>query len=195
MLSNTGRIAWKGADVDKVVGFTGGEHGTWRLDALRPVRGEALPQVARLSVIGPGMAYPSGSRWLLRGVTSNERYVTRAERDELRAVQEGLGRPTATCAAMIPIRKNAAWWELAQDDRRAILEDQSRHIRTGLKYLPPIARRLYHCRDLGEPFDFLTWFEFAPDHASAFEELVGLLRSTEEWRYVDREVDFRLSLA
>ena len=96
-------------------------------------------------------------------------------------------------AALIPITKSAEWWELAQDERREIFEERSRHTATGLRYLPAIARRLYHCRDLGEPFDFLTWFEYAPSDADAFEELVGLLRATEEWRYVVREVDIRLS--
>jgi hypothetical protein len=62
-----------------------------------------------------------------------------------------------------------------------------------MTYLPRIARRLYHARELGEPFDFLTWFEFAPEHAQAFEDLVGMLRSREEWTFVDREVDVRLS--
>ncbi|MFX6201819.1 chlorite dismutase family protein, partial [Acinetobacter baumannii] len=84
------------------------------------------------------------------------------------AVQQGLGRPEARCAALIPIRKNPAWWALAQDERRAILEEQSHHIAIGLEYLPPIARRLYHARELGQPFDFLTWFEYAPEHAEAF---------------------------
>jgi hypothetical protein len=51
---------------------------------------------------------------------------------------------------------------------------------------------LYHCRDLGQPFDFLTWFEYAPKDAAAFEELVIALRHTEEWKYVEREVDIRL---
>ncbi len=64
-----------------------------------------------------------------------------------------------------------------------------------MKYLPAIARRLHHCRDLGEPFDFLTWFEYAPKHSEAFEELVGRLRETEEWVYVEREVDIRLTRA
>jgi hypothetical protein len=61
--------------------------------------------------------------------------------------------------------------------------------------LPAIARRLHHCRDLGpdEPFDFLTWFEYAPADAGAFEDLVGTLRDSPEWRYVDREVDIRLA--
>jgi hypothetical protein len=58
--------------------------------------------------------------------------------------------------------------------------------------LPAVARRLYHARELGEPFDFLTWFEYAPSDASRFEELVAALRDSEEWRYVDREVDIRL---
>jgi hypothetical protein len=125
---------------------------------------------------------------------SNERYVRREEKAQLIATQEGLGRPTSTCAALIPIRKNAVWWALTQDDRRAILEEQSRHIRIGLRYLPAIARRLHHCRDLSEnePFDFLTWFEFAPEHAADFDALLQELRTSVEWTYVEREVDIRL---
>ncbi|MDP9443955.1 MAG: chlorite dismutase, partial [Actinomycetota bacterium] len=71
--------------------------------------------------------------------------------------------------------------------------ETSHHIEIGLEYLPPVARGLYHGRDLGEPFDFLTWFEYAPQHASAFEELVARLRQTREWEFVEREVDIRLN--
>jgi hypothetical protein len=62
-----------------------------------------------------------------------------------------------------------------------------------MEYLPAVARRLHHSRELGEPFDFLTWFEYAPEHADAFEEMVRRLRSTAEGRYVEREVDIRAS--
>jgi hypothetical protein len=62
-----------------------------------------------------------------------------------------------------------------------------------LEYLPAVARRLHHSRELGEPFDFLTWFEYAPKDCESFEELVRRLRDMEEWRYVDREVDIRLT--
>lgn len=88
------------------------------------------------------------------------------------------------------------WWSLAQDERRSIIEERSNHVKTGLKYLPAVARRLYHCRDLGseEPFDFLTWFEYASSDNAAFDELVAALRETEEWTYVDREIDIRLIL-
>jgi hypothetical protein len=50
------------------------------------------------------------------------------------------------------------------------------------------------CRDVSEhePFDFVTWFEYAPGDAAAFDDLLAELRVSEEWRYVDREVDVRL---
>ena len=128
----------------------------------------------------------------LRGVASNVRYATSAEISSLRSVQEGLGRPSATRAALIPISKSEAWWALAQDERRAIFEEKSRHHSIGIRYLPEIARKLYHCRDLGEPFDFLTWFEFAPEHEILFNGLLGQLRASREWTYVTREIDIRL---
>lgn len=162
---------------------------------MEAVAGDGLAAAERLAVIEgatmPGA--PATARWVLRGATSNTRYTDRRELDALVAVQQGLARPQATRAALIPIRKTEAWWALAQDERRAILEERSRHIAVGLEYLPAVARRLHHSRELGEPFDFLTWFEFAPEHAGAFEELVRRLRATEEWRYVDREIDIRLS--
>ena len=61
-----------------------------------------------------------------------------------------------------------------------------------MKYLPTIARKLFHSRDIGEPFDFLILFEYAPADADAFEELLIALRKTEEWKYVDREIDIRM---
>ena len=175
------------------VSFSGGRTGAWRIDSLAAVRGETLPDAERLEMRDGDVAATPGAVWVLRGVTSNERYTTRGEHDALRAREEPLGRPRATRAALIPVRKSAAWWALSQDERRAVFEERSRHIAIGLEYLPAVARRLHHARDLGEPFDFLTWFEYAPDTAAAFEELVARLRATDEWRFVEREVDIRLA--
>jgi chlorite dismutase len=177
--------------------FVAGDAGPWRIVNIDTVVGDPLPAAVRVRVEEETSASASNTRWVLRGVTSNERYVTRTEKQKLVARQEGLGRGTATCAALIPIRKSDAWWSLPQDKRRRIFETRSRHIGIGLDYLPAIARRLHHCRDLAsdEPFDFLTWFEFAPDDESLFNELVARLRATEEWKYVEREVDIRLSRA
>lgn len=173
--------------------FVGGDAGTWLVARIAAVRGDPLEQVARVAVVDRSLdGLPSGAKWLLRGVTSHERYVTRHEHELLAAKTPVLGRAEATCAALIPIKKSASWWELAQDERRAIFENRSEHIKTGLQYLPAVARRLHHCRDLGEPFDFLTWFEYAPADSDAFDDLVGRLRRTDEWTYVEREVDIRL---
>lgn len=175
--------------------FAAGQTGEWFIQSIAAVTGDPLPAAACLSV--RALPIPASDAaapvWALEGTTSNLRYTTGAEEGALKARQEGLGRAGATCAALIPIRKSQAWWELPQDERRAIFEERSRHIGIGLDYLPAVARRLYHARDIGGPFDFLTWFEYAPQHAAAFEDMVGKLRRTEEWRYVDREVDIRLS--
>ena len=176
--------------------FRGGPSGAWQVTSLLPVTGESLAPVHFLSAVNSGSIalplLPSPTSWRVAGVASHVRYVERAEKTQLAAVQPELGRTEATCAALIPIKKSSAWWELTQEERRQIFEDKSHHITASLKYLPAIARQLYHCRDLGEPFDFLTWFEYAPEHAAAFEELLAMLRATEEWTYVEREVDVRV---
>jgi len=176
--------------------FRGGQSGGWQVTSLSPIRGKSLPPVRALAVVKSAAIalplLPSQTSWRVAGVESHARYVERAEKIQLEEVQARLGRTEATYAALIPIRKSSAWWDLTQEERRQIFEDKSRHIAGSLKYLPAIARQLYHCRDLGEPFDFLAWFEYAPEHAEMFEELVGMLRATEEWTYVEREVDVRV---
>jgi len=177
-----------------VSAFVGGAEGPWRVERLDAVTGPPLQGVERVKVVeGPAATGSfAGSAWVLRGAASYERYVRRVEHDDLAARSPELGRPEATRAALIPISKSSAWWALPQDERREIFEERSHHIATGLGYVPAIARRLHHGRDLGEPFDFLTWFEYASADADAFEDLVARLRRIEHWRYVTREVDIRL---
>jgi hypothetical protein len=152
--------------------FVGGASGAWIVRSQVACIGESLPTVACIDVV-PGTVPAPVVGWALRGISSNDRYVVRSEKVQLAAKQQALGRADATYAALIPIRKNAAWWAMTQDERRAVFEEQSQHMRVGMKYLPPIARRLHHCRDLSEAeaFDFLTW---------------------REWEYVEQEVDIRL---
>jgi len=179
--------------VSNAFSFAAGDAGPWKVTRMIEVKGPGLAPASRLNVLNELLpAVPAGGRWVLRGLTSNVRYATRAEMARLEAAQPALGRPEAIQAALIPIRKSRAWWELAQDERRRIFEETSRHTAIGLEYLPAVARRLHHSRDLGEPFDFLTWFEFAPEHSGAFDELLARLRATEEWKYVEREVEVRL---
>ena len=173
--------------------FIGGEVGNWKITRMESVVGTTLEPVARVDMYNGSLStLPAKATWLLRGVVSYERYVTKEEKNKLSTASPPLGRLEATCAALIPVHKSATWWAMTPDERRTIFEERSHHIATGLKYLPAVARRLHHCRDLGEPFDFITWFEYAPKDKEVFEELVITLRRTEEWIYVDREIDIRL---
>ena len=180
-----------GADLLPVT-FAAGPVGRWSIERITPIRGETLPRATRLDM-HEGPFTRGEESWVLHGITSNARYVERAEKLELDARSPRLGRSDATRAVLIPIQKSPAWWALAQDERRAVFEARSQHIAVSLPYLPRIARRLHHSRELGGPYDFLTWFEFAPEHAAAFDELLGTLRASEEWTYVESEVELRLA--
>lgn len=167
----------------------------WHVTHMQTIIGEPLSAVSSVLVTAESFPLlPAEPVWRLQGVTSNARYITRAEKQELVNRQAALGRPEATRAVLIPIRKNDAWWNLTQDERRQIFEEQSHHTAIGLKYLPAIARKLHHCRDLGtvEPFDFITQFDFAPADEGAFDDLLEALRETLEWTYIDRETEIRL---
>ena len=173
--------------------FAGGETGEFRVLRATTLVGEPIADVPRIAY-GDSPAVPPEllPSWVFRGVTSNLRYTVRSEKDVLVAQSPALGKSRA---ALILLKKNDAWWNLAQDERRQIFEEQSRHTTIGMRYLSGIARKLHHCRDLGsaEPFDFLTWFEFEPSDEPAFDELVAALRASVEWRYIEREVDVRLA--
>ncbi|AZP12940.1 chlorite dismutase family protein [Undibacterium parvum] len=173
--------------------FVGSDVGLWNVTNQNTIVGSALESVQRIEVINsPLNKLTEQGVWALQGFTSNVRYANRNEIVKLQAAQEGLNRNASVCAALIPIKKNAQWWAMSQDERRSIFEEQSHHTEIGLGYLPEIARQLHHSRDLGEQFDFITWFEFAPEHTELFNQLLAQLRATKEWQFVDREIDIRL---
>jgi hypothetical protein len=175
--------------------FIGGDNGTWQVASQQTLLGAPITSVARVEMISGGLAeVPSDAAWVLQGVATNDRYTTAAEKAELIKRQMPIGRPAATRSALILMRKTAAWWALAQDERRAIIEEQSHHIAIGLRYLPAVARRLLHCRDMGtdEPFDFIGFLDYAPSDEAAFDDMLGQLRATPEWSFMEREIEIRL---
>ncbi|MBK7749787.1 MAG: chlorite dismutase family protein [Candidatus Obscuribacter sp.] len=173
--------------------FIGGSKGPWSVKKITGVKGQPIAEVSALRIVESDVREKnSEEKWLFKGFTSNTRYATSDEVASLKKLQPEIGRKEATCAAMILVKKSDSWWQLAQDQRRKIFEEQSHHNSIGMDYLPAVARRLHHSRDLGEEFDFITWFEFAPSDIPKFDELVDRLRASEEWTYVEREVDVRL---
>ncbi|MBB3320161.1 MULTISPECIES: chlorite dismutase family protein [unclassified Rhizobium] len=185
-----------GAPNPRATTFVGGNQGGWIVVSQRALLGPPLAAVSRVAMLsGNGPAEASDAAWILRGVATNDRYTTRDEKRSLVERQEPIGRPEATRAALILLQKSADWWAMTQDERRAVLEEQSHHIAIGLRFLPAIARRLLHCRDLemDAPFDFLGFLDFAPADEPAFEDVLSELRATKEWSFMEREIDIRLA--
>jgi len=93
-------------------------------------------------------------------------------------VQGRTRRAEAKLAALIPIPEvGGVVGADAGKKRRKIFEDKSHHIASSLKFLPAIARQLYHWPRPRRP-SILTWFEYGLAHEPLFEELVGMLRET-----------------
>jgi len=167
--------------------------GDWRITNVVNHSGAGLRPASHISIAnGPLSRIPVGTSWVLRGVVNNTRYVTREDRCDGAICQTKAFSDEMPCAALIAIRKSDAWWNLTRSDRRDIVEERSRRITDGFALFPAIARRFQYSRDLGEPFDFVTWFEYDPSDVSIFDELVNVLRTSEEWNYVEREIEFRL---
>lgn len=101
------------------VTFSAGAQGVWQVQRIVPGIGDSLPSAPRLSMI-EGAVSDHGHAWQLRGVVSNPRYSTASELKQLTTVSPPLGRPGATAAALIPIRKSETWWRMGQDERREI---------------------------------------------------------------------------
>ncbi|HEY9048149.1 MAG TPA: chlorite dismutase family protein [Ohtaekwangia sp.] len=177
-----------------IFSFIGSARGSWKVQSMTTVTGRSLEYVSAIDVRAGelNLIEKSSAAWVITAALSHARYTTRKEKVELADSSLQTGNPDFDFAAMIPIKKSAEWWEMTQDERRRIFEEDSRHIRNGLAYAGIIARRLYHSKDRGEDFDFVTWFEFTSSHANAFDTLCELLRSSEEWKYVLREIDIRL---
>ena len=178
---------------DSFFQYVGGSSGAWRVTEMTTHSGVPLKPVTHIEIVHGRANHPSNrASWVLRGLARNTRFFTREERASTDSRRFAANPSASTCAALIPIRKSAEWWSLEAEDRQEIIEARTLHIRQGLRFLPAIARRLLHGRDLGEPFDVVTWFEYAPRDARIFDELVAALRSSMEWQYVEREIDIRL---
>lgn len=96
--------------------FVCSDDGDWEIGSKTSIRGDdPLPSTAKYVTIQSAAIVPKNSdpsisaAWVLRGVTSNERYVTKEEKAGLVAKQAGIGRESCRHAAVILIRKSPAW--------------------------------------------------------------------------------------
>jgi hypothetical protein len=74
----------RAATTPLLVSFAAGNIGAWRIDRITPAAGDSLAVAPRLNVIDGGNAVNgSTATWILRGSTSNTRYTTRSEVEQL----------------------------------------------------------------------------------------------------------------
>src|SRR5437870_13404852 len=127
--------------------FLAGATGRWKVERLEGIRGPSLATASHLEVSLGSKTTPQHALWILHGVTSHERYATRAEHDRIAAVQPPLDRAEATSAARFPIARAAARWEFPQQDRRATSDEVWRYVAFARACPPASARRTHHVRD------------------------------------------------
>jgi Chlorite dismutase len=193
------------ASLQGVSGAAGQHQTSYRVEKVVSVRGEPGVKIAPDSVIvrldvasrlhGTAGAKPA---LLFQGVPQHLEYTTQVQRDELnRRSRAELPPSKDTVAVVIPIRKSAAWWALALDQRHAHfqkMDGKVGHTAIGAGYVDRIYRKLYHSRYSVETtdYDFITYFEFQRVHATDFTDLLAKLRDPQlnpEWNFVDREYE------
>jgi chlorite dismutase len=141
---------------------------------------------------------PSGQGDLV-AVTQHLGYTRSTERAELAATATpGQG----AHVVVIPLTKSPGWWSLAHDERDRLFRGADKadgHVTIGRPHAKTILRKLYHGRGVpGAGWDFITYFEFEPELAADFRDLLSGLRDplrNPEWAEVVRESEIWLERA
>lgn len=95
------------------------------------------------------------SQTILNGLTKKANYVPGFP-DQMKADLKTASEP-GPYLAVIPIRKDAEWWAMPQEQRAVMMQE---HTEAALPYHKTVKRKLYHSTGLDD-FDFITYFETA----------------------------------
>jgi chlorite dismutase len=153
-------------------GYKAGSDYMLRLHAYEPAKAQAFlidfgnTRVGRHSDVEVAMI----------GVTKALNHTTKKKAPEL-LEQLKAGKYTGEApkyAFMIPIKKDAAWWNLSEQDK---LTKMVEHTVPTLPYLVNVKRKLYHSTGLDDT-DFITYFE--TNDLVAFNDLNIALHSVPE---------------
>jgi chlorite dismutase len=115
----------------------------------------------------------------LVGITKALNYISKDKSADLNA---GLSSASYSgdaprFALMVPVKKNADWWNLTDAQR---LKEMETHTMPTLPYLVNVKRKLYHSTGIDDT-DFITYFE--TNDLGAFNNLMLSLASVPENRY------------
>ena len=117
------------------------------------------------------------SSTVFSGLTKKANYVPGMPdnlKAELKTPSEPGPRPYVI---VIPIRKDADWWSLSQEQRAAMMQE---HTEASLPYHKTVKRKLYHATGLDD-LDFITYFETS--RLEDFQSLILALEKVKEYRH------------
>ncbi|CAA7620500.1 chlorite dismutase family protein [Magnetospirillum sp. UT-4] len=118
----------------------------------------------------------------LVGITKALNYITKDKSADLNAglTSATYSDPAPRYAIVIPVKKDAAWWNMSDEQR---LKEIEVHTVPTLQYLVNVKRKLYHSTGLADT-DFITYFETAD--LGAFNNLLISLAKVPENKHHTR---------
>lgn len=127
------------------------------------------------------MSTPLGRRLrhthTFNGMTKKANYVPGFPDDLKAALKAPADAGPMPYAIVVPIRKDAEWWQLDQAARTEMMKE---HTEATVAYLQTVKRKLYHSSGLDD-LDFITYFETAK--LDDFNNLVIALEKVKENRH------------
>ncbi len=126
-----------------------------RLNAYEPLNSQAFLTEFAATRLGRN----SDVTFSVFGVTKPLNHTTKEKSpDLLKALQEtAYSAPDPKYAFMIPIAKDAEWWNMSEADKLKRMEE---HTLPTLPFLVNVKRKLYHSTGIDDT-DFITYFETA----------------------------------
>ncbi|MFM8552109.1 MAG: chlorite dismutase family protein [Nitrospiraceae bacterium] len=130
-----------------------------------------------VELMGTGLGKHLANTATFNGLTKKPNYVPGFS-DELKTTLKTPPDPgPKPYVIVVPIRKDAAWWQTSQEERSAMMKE---HTEASLAYLNTVKRKLYHSTGLDD-LDFITYFETAK--LDDFNNLIIALARVKENRH------------
>jgi chlorite dismutase len=134
-------------------------------------------QLLVLDVLATSLGRYLHNVYMFHGITKPANYVPGFS-DDLKAAMKTPPDPgPKPYAIVVPIRKDAEWWNLPQAAR---LEMMQEHAQVTTPYLKTVKRKLYHASGLDD-LDFITYFETT--RLDEFHNLILALERIKENRH------------
>lgn len=130
-----------------------------------------------IDFMGTALGQHLKNTYTFNGLTKALNYVPGMSEDLKIALKTQTDPGPKPYAIIVPIRKDAEWWNAGQDVRTAMMKE---HTEATVPYLKTVKRKLYHASGLDD-VDFITYFETAK--LDDFNNLIIALEKVKENRH------------